>query len=58
MLLFFILAIHLQNYMTVGDAEMRQMALINIMKDTAIMGFALHIAAGAHRQHLHYENSD
>jgi putative oxidoreductase len=34
------------------------MALINILKDTAIMGFALHIAAGAHHQHFHLENSD
>ncbi|MES1197752.1 MAG: hypothetical protein ABUL41_00560 [Chitinophagaceae bacterium] len=58
MLLIFILTIHLPNYLDAGDKEMRQMALINILKDTAIMGFALHIAAGAHHQHFHLEDSD
>lgn len=58
MLILFILTIHLNNYQHAGDKEMRQLALINILKDTAIAGFALHIAAGAHHQHLHLENSD
>ncbi len=58
MLIIFILTIHWPNYRNAGDKEMRQMALINILKDTAIMGFALHIAAGAHHQHFHLENSD
>ena len=58
MLLIFILTIHLNNFRHAGDAEMRQLALINILKDTAIMGFALHVAAGAHHQHLHYEDND
>jgi uncharacterized membrane protein len=58
MLIIFILTIHIPNYMQAGDRDMRQMALINILKDTAIMGFALHIAAGAHHQHFHLENSD
>ena len=58
MLLIFILTIHLPNYMNAGDKEMRQLALINILKDTAIAGFALHIAAGAHHQHLHFEEND
>ncbi|HMU46560.1 MAG TPA: hypothetical protein PKC72_09340 [Chitinophagaceae bacterium] len=58
MLILFILTIHLNNYLHAGDKEMRQLALINILKDTAIAGFALHIAAGAHHQHLHLENSD
>jgi putative oxidoreductase len=58
MLIIFILTIHLPNYTQAGDRDMRQMALINILKDTAIMGFALHIAAGAHHQHFHLENSD
>jgi glucose/arabinose dehydrogenase len=38
--------------------EMRTFAIINILKDTAIAGFALHIAASAHHQHLHYEEDD
>lgn len=58
MLIIFILTIHWPNYRNAGDKEMRQMALINILKDTAIMGFALHIAAGAHHQHFHLEDSD
>jgi putative oxidoreductase len=58
LLIIFILTIHVPNYMDAGDKEMRQMALINILKDTAIMGFALHIAAGAHHQHFHLEEAD
>ena len=58
MLIIFILTIHVPNYMNAGDKEMRQLALINILKDTAIVGFALHIAAGAHHQHFHLEDSD
>ena len=58
MLLIFILTIHVPNYNHAGDRDMRQMALINILKDTAIMGFALHVAAGAHHQHLHFEEND
>ena len=58
LLIIFILTIHLPNYMNAALPEMRQQALINILKDTAITGFALHIAAGAHHQHFHLEDSD
>lgn len=58
LLLVFILTIHLPNFLNAGAEDMRQMALINILKDTAIAGFALHIAAGAHHQHFHLEDSD
>jgi len=58
LLIFFILSIHLPNYLNAGMAETKQLALINILKDTAITGFALHIAAGAHHQHFHLEESD
>ena len=58
LLIFFILTIHVPNYMNAGDKEMKQMALINILKDTAIAGFALHIAAGAFHQHFQLQNSD
>ncbi len=58
MLVIFILTIHLPNYLNAGDRDMRMLALINILKDTAITGFVLHIAAGAHHQHLHFEESD
>jgi len=58
MLIVFILTIHVPNFMNAGDKEMRQWALISILKDTAIVGFALHIAAGAHHQHFHLEEAD
>lgn len=58
MLFIFILTLHLPNYLNAGDKEMKAMALVNILKDTAIAGFALHIAAGAHHQKLHLEESD
>jgi putative oxidoreductase len=58
MLVIFILTIHLPNYQNAGSSEMRQFALINLLKDTAIAAFALHIAAGAHHQHFHLEDSD
>lgn len=58
MLIIFILSIHLPNYLNAGDKEMQQLALISILKDLAIAGFAMHIAAGAHHQHFHLEESD
>lgn len=58
LLLIFILAIHLPNYLHAGAKDMQKLALINMLKDSAIMGFALHIAAGAHHQHFHLEESD
>jgi uncharacterized membrane protein len=58
MLIVFILTIHVPNYFNAGDPEMRQLALISILKDLAITGFAMHIAAGAHHQHFHLEDSD
>ena len=58
LLAIFVLAIHVPNYMNAGDKEMRQLSLVSILKDTAIAAFALHIAAGAHHQHLHFEEND
>jgi putative oxidoreductase len=58
LLLIFIVIIHIPNYLEAGDKEMRSVAFINILKDLAIAGFALHIAAGAHHQKLHLEDSD
>jgi uncharacterized membrane protein len=57
-LLIFVLTIHLPNFLNAGDPEMKRGALINVLKDTAIACFALYIAAGAHHQKLHIENSD
>ena len=58
LLIIFILTIHLPNYLNAGDKEMKQVALISLLKDTAIACFALYIGAGAHHQKLHLENSD
>lgn len=58
LLVIFILTIHLPNYQNAGDKDMRQLALINILKDTAIAAFALHIAASAWHQHFQLENND
>jgi putative oxidoreductase len=58
LLIIFILSIHLPNYLNAGDKEMKQMALISLLKDTAIACFALYIGAGAHHQKLHMEDSD
>ena len=57
-LIIFVLTLHLPNYLNSGDKELKQSALISILKDTAIACFALYIAAGAHEQKLHIENSD
>ena len=54
----FVIFIHIPNYLYAGDKEMKQMAFISLLKDTAIACFALHIAAGAHHQKLHLEESD
>jgi hypothetical protein len=58
LLFVFVLIIHLPDYINAGSKETQSMALINILKDTAIAAFALHIAAGAYKQHLHLENTD
>lgn len=58
LLLISIISIHMPNYFNAGDKEMKQIALINLFKDTVIVGFALHIAAGAHHQKLHLEDGD
>jgi uncharacterized membrane protein len=58
LLLIFILIYHVPNYLHAGAKEMRTSALMNLLKDTVIMGFALHVAAGAHHQHFHLEESD
>lgn len=47
LLFIFVLTIHLPNYMNAGDAEMRQLAFVNILKDAALAAFALHIGANA-----------
>ncbi|MGN6617948.1 MAG: hypothetical protein ACTHJ5_12310 [Ilyomonas sp.] len=47
LLMIFVLSIHLPNYLHSGSKELQQLALINLLKDTAIAAFALHVAANA-----------
>ncbi|MFT3703464.1 MAG: hypothetical protein QM802_13900 [Agriterribacter sp.] len=53
LLLLFVLLVHLPNWQDSGDPAMRQMAFINLLKDTAIAGFALFIASNAKNQRLY-----
>lgn len=52
LLISFVLMIHLPQYLNAGDEEMRQLSFVNLLKDLALAGFALYIAANAKQQHL------
>lgn len=52
LLLVFVLTIHLPNYLNAGDIEMQRQAFVNLLKDTAIMAFALFIASNAVHQRI------
>lgn len=52
LLLVFVLTIHLPNYLNAGDVELQQQAFVSLLKDTALMGFALFIAANARHQRI------
>jgi uncharacterized membrane protein len=54
LLIIFVLTIHLPNYREAGDSDMRQGALINMLKDTALAAFALHIAGSADSHGVKY----
>jgi putative oxidoreductase len=47
LLFIFVLTIHLPNFLNGGSDETRQLSLINLLKDTAIAAFAMHIAANS-----------
>ncbi|MDQ2752313.1 MAG: DoxX family membrane protein [Bacteroidota bacterium] len=47
LLLIFILAIHLPNVLHAGSAEVKQLELVNLLKDTALAAFALYIGSNA-----------
>jgi uncharacterized membrane protein len=49
-----VLMIHLPIYREAGMADTRQMALIAMLKDTAIAAFALHIAGSADSHGVKY----
>lgn len=47
LLFIFVLTMHLPNFMNSGSNDLKQMALVNLLKDTALAAFALHIGANA-----------
>lgn len=47
MLFIFVVTVHLPNFLNGSSDEYRQASLINLLKDTAIAAFALHIGANA-----------
>lgn len=47
MLFIFVLTIHLPNYLHSGEVEMQNLAFINLLKDSALAAFALHIGSNA-----------
>ncbi|MBV9962520.1 MAG: hypothetical protein JO072_09765 [Parafilimonas sp.] len=47
LLIIFVLTIHLPNFLNAGDADVKQGSFVNLLKDTAIAAFALHIAANS-----------
>jgi uncharacterized membrane protein len=54
LLIIFVVTIHWPNYNHAGDPEMRQEALISLLKDTALAAFALHIAGSADSHGVKY----
>ncbi len=50
LLFIFVFGVHLPNYLNTADAEYRQLAFLNVLKDTALAAFALYIASNARHQ--------
>jgi uncharacterized membrane protein len=50
LLIIFVIAIHLPNYLNSADNDMKQMAFTNLLKDTALAAFALYL--GSEASHL------
>ena len=47
LLFIFVLAIHLPNFMGAGDSDMKSVAFVNLLKDTALAAFAMYIGSEA-----------
>lgn len=47
LLIIFVLTVHLPNYLNAGDTDMKQMAFVSILKDTALAAFATYIGSNA-----------
>lgn len=52
LLIIFVILVHWPTYRQAGDAEMRQLAFVSLLKDTALAAFALYIANNAKHQRL------
>ena len=48
----FVFFVHLPNYLNTADEEYRQLAFLNVLKDTALAAFALYIASNARHQRV------
>lgn len=47
LLIIFVVSIHFPNYLNAGDSDMKQMAFVSLLKDTALAAFAMYIASNA-----------
>lgn len=52
----FVVMVHWPNYQHSGDLEMRHMAFVNLLKDTAIAAFALYVGVNAKHQRLNTDD--
>ncbi len=56
LLLVFVITIHWPNHRNAGDPEMRQLAFVNLLKDTALAAFAIYVAVNAKHQRLNTDD--
>lgn len=56
LLISFVLMVHWPNHRDAGNAEMRQMAFVNMLKDTALAAFALYVGVNAKHQRLNTDD--
>lgn len=47
LLFIFVFTIHLPGYLNAGSTDVKQLELVNLLKDTAIAAFALYIASNS-----------
>lgn len=47
LLIIFVITIHVPNYLNAGDTDMKSMAFVNVLKDTALAAFAMYIGSNA-----------
>lgn len=47
LIIIFVISVHLPNYLHAGDSDMKQVAFVNLLKDTALAAFALYIGSNA-----------